>query len=199
MSHVYKNLRIPFSETEIWNTAAYIECIIGRYSYSYSSTSTRTCTHVIIKCLYSYSDSDMLQVLVFVLVNPVLTPALLNHYNDAIMGAIVSQITSLTIVFSTVYSEQIKENIKAPRHWPLCGEFTGISEFPAQRASNGENVSIWWRHHVIIYPSLPGQCRSARCPWKRPSRLTCPQWWVVATRWPTRGRWWRRRRHRRAR
>ena len=20
---------------------------------------------------------------------------------------------------------QIKENIKAPRHWPLCGEFTG--------------------------------------------------------------------------
>ena len=23
------------------------------------------------------------------------------------------------------YSGQIKENIKAPRHWPLCGEFTG--------------------------------------------------------------------------
>ena len=29
----------------------------------------------------------------------------------------------------------IKENIKAPRHWPLWGEFT---EFPAQRASNTE-------------------------------------------------------------
>ena len=42
---------------------------------------------------------------------------------------------------------QIKENIKAPRHWPLCGEFTGTGEFPAQRASNAENVSIWWRHH----------------------------------------------------
>ena len=27
------------------------------------------------------------------------------HYNDVIMGAIVSQITSLTIVFSTVYSD----------------------------------------------------------------------------------------------
>ena len=25
---------------------------------------------------------------------------------------------------------------------------TGLCEFPAQRASNGENVSIWWRHHV---------------------------------------------------
>ena len=42
------------------------------------------------------------------------------HYNDVIMGLIASQITSLTIV----YSVQIKENIKAPRHWPLCGEFT---------------------------------------------------------------------------
>ena len=36
----------------------------------------------------------------------------------------------------------IKENIKAPRQWPLCGEFTGTGEFPAQRASYAENVSI---------------------------------------------------------
>ena len=41
---------------------------------------------------------------------------------------------------------QIKENIKAPRRWPLCGEFTGTGEFSAQRASNAENGSIWWRH-----------------------------------------------------
>ena len=39
---------------------------------------------------------------------------------------------------------QIIENFKDPRHWPLCG--TG--EFPAQMASNAENVSIWWRHHA---------------------------------------------------
>ena len=50
---------------------------------------------------------------------------------------------------------QIKENIKAPRHWPLCGEFTGTGELPAQRASYAENVSIWWRHHV--------PCKI--CPW----------------------------------
>ena len=30
---------------------------------------------------------------------------LLYHYNDAVMGAIASQITSLTIVYSTVYSD----------------------------------------------------------------------------------------------
>ena len=30
----------------------------------------------------------------------------------------------------------------------LCaGNSPGIGEFPAQMASNAENVSIWWRHH----------------------------------------------------
>ena len=38
-------------------------------------------------------------------------------------------------------------NIQAPRHWPLCGEFTSDRWTPAQMASNAENVSIWWRHH----------------------------------------------------
>ena len=46
------------------------------------------------------------------------------------------------------------KNIKAPRHWPLCGEFTGPGEFPAQMASFAENVSIWWRHHVRITLTL---------------------------------------------
>ena len=32
----------------------------------------------------------------------------------------------------------------------LCeGNSPGTSEFPAQMASNVENVSIWWRHHDI--------------------------------------------------
>ena len=49
--------------------------------------------------------------------------SLLTHYNDVIMGAIASQITSLTIVYSTIYSDADQGNIKAPRHWPLCGEW----------------------------------------------------------------------------
>ena len=43
---------------------------------------------------------------------------------------------------------QIKENFKDPRHWPLCEE---SGEFPAQKASNSEKVSIWWRHHSVSY------------------------------------------------
>ena len=54
----------------------------------------------------------------------------LMHYNGVMMGAMASQITSLTIVYLTIIQAQIKENIKAPRHWPLCGEFTGDRWIP---------------------------------------------------------------------
>ena len=33
----------------------------------------------------------------------------------------------------------------------LCvGNSPGTGEFPAQRASNAENVFIWWRHHGVL-------------------------------------------------
>ena len=70
------------------------------------------------------------------------------HYYDVIMSAIASQITSLMIVCSAVYSAQIKEHIKAPRHWPLCAEFTGNRWIPFTNDQLCGNVSIWWRHHV---------------------------------------------------
>ena len=41
------------------------------------------------------------------------------------MSTITSQIISLTIVYSSVYSGADQKKCKAPRHWPLCGEFTG--------------------------------------------------------------------------
>ena len=59
------------------------------------------------------------------------------------MDTIASKITSSTIITQPFIQMQIKENIKVLRHLPLCGEFTGGGEFPAQMASNAENVSIW--------------------------------------------------------
>ena len=56
-----------------------------------------------------------------------------NHYSDVIMATMASQITSLTIVYSIGVGNS-----------PVAGEF------PAQRASNAENVSIWWRHHAKL-------------------------------------------------
>ena len=54
--------------------------------------------------------------------------------------------TNLSIVYSTVHSGAVKENIKAA---PLAfvGNSPVTGEFPAQSASNAKNVSIWWRHH----------------------------------------------------
>ena len=59
------------------------------------------------------------------------------------MGAIASQITSLTIAYSIVYSDADQR-----KHQSSAGISQGTGEFPAQRASYVENVSIWWRHHV---------------------------------------------------
>ena len=36
----------------------------------------------------------------------------------------------------------------------LCeGNSPVTGEFPAQRASNAENVTIWWRHHILRLPN----------------------------------------------
>ena len=61
------------------------------------------------------------------------------HYNDVIMCTIASQITSLTIVYSTVYSDADQRKYQSSASLAFVRE-TG--EFPAQLASNAENISI---------------------------------------------------------
>ena len=46
-------------------------------------------------------------------------------YSDVIMDAMTSEITGVSVVYSTVVQAQIKESSKAPRHWPLWGESLG--------------------------------------------------------------------------
>ena len=72
------------------------------------------------------------------------------HYSDVIMCSIASQITSLTIVYSSFYSGADQRKTSKLRVTGLCaGNSPETGEFPAQRASNAENVSIWWRHHAF--------------------------------------------------
>ena len=64
------------------------------------------------------------------------------------MGAMASQITSLPIVYSTVYSKRGSNKTSKLRVTGLyAGNAPVTGEFPAQMASNAENASIWWRHH----------------------------------------------------
>ena len=69
------------------------------------------------------------------------------------MGVMVSQITSISIVDSTIYSGTDKNKnhqstaslaFVSVIHQPVT------RKFPSQRVSNAENVSIWWCHHVQI-------------------------------------------------
>ena len=70
------------------------------------------------------------------------------HNSDVTMGAIAFQITSLTTVYSTVYSnaDQRKHQSSASLAF-----MRGIHRSPvAQMDNNAEIVSVWWRHHVYI-------------------------------------------------
>ena len=62
------------------------------------------------------------------------------HYNDVIMGAMASQITSLI-------QAQIKESIKAPCHWPFM---RGIHRSPVNSPHKGpvtrKMFLFWWCH-----------------------------------------------------
>ena len=67
------------------------------------------------------------------------------------MGTMASQITSLTIVYSAVYSGADQRKQTKLRVTGLCaGNSPGTGEFPAQMASNAENVSIWWCHYEKV-------------------------------------------------
>ena len=66
------------------------------------------------------------------------------------MGAIASQITSLTIVYPTVYSDADERKHQSSASLAICAGTSPVTgEFTAQKASNAENVSIWWRHHEM--------------------------------------------------
>ena len=68
------------------------------------------------------------------------------------MGAMASQITSLTIVYSTVYSDPDESKhessaslafVRRIHRSPVNSPY----KWPVTRM----NVSIWWRHHVCLY------------------------------------------------
>ena len=68
------------------------------------------------------------------------------HYSDVTMGAMASQIISVSIVCLTVCSSAHQ------RKHQSSVSLAFVRGFPSQRASNAENVSICWRHHGMAKP-----------------------------------------------
>ena len=86
---------------------------------------------------------------VFCIRNDRLTNILLGyHYSDVMWTRWRLKSPASRLFVQPFVQAQIKENIKAPRHW-LCEENPPVTiGFPSQRDSNAENISIWWRHHI---------------------------------------------------
>ena len=72
----------------------------------------------------------------------------IKHYDDVIMCAVSSQITSVSMVCSTFGSgvNQRKHQSSASLVYVL-GSRRWLVNSPHKNVSNAENVSIWWRHH----------------------------------------------------
>ena len=73
-----------------------------------------------------------------------------HHQSDVIMGTIASQITSLTIVYSIVYSDADQSKHQSSASLAFV---RGIHRGPVNspHKCNAENVSIWWRHHDWVH------------------------------------------------
>ena len=80
------------------------------------------------------------------------------HYIDVIMTTVAYQITSFTVVYSTIYWDADQRKHQSSASLAFVWGIHRSGEFLAQRASYAENVSIWWRHHVhhSIRLSRPG-------------------------------------------
>ena len=76
---------------------------------------------------------------------------MLPHYSD-IMRVMASQITGITIVYSTICSgaDQRKHQSSTSLAFVRRIHWQQLNSPHAQRASNAENIFIWWRHHVRL-------------------------------------------------
>ena len=88
------------------------------------------------------------------------------HYNDVIMGAIASQITSLTIVYSTVYSDPDQRKyqssaslayVRGFHRWPVNSPHKWLvtrKMFPFD-----DVIMYTWMHHdMVTRPALQARC-----------------------------------------
>ena len=69
------------------------------------------------------------------------------HYIDVTMTTMASKITSLTVVYSIVYSDADQRKHQSSASLAFVWGIHRDRWIPRTKASYAENVSIWWRHH----------------------------------------------------
>ena len=94
----------------------------------------------------------------------------------------VSNHQRLDCLLNRLFRRRSKKTSKL-RVTGLCaGNSPGTDEFPEQMASNAENVSIWWRHHVLsLYLGIlaPRQMLfTDHAPVRNESKLVIQRFWI---------------------
>ena len=122
------------------------------------------------------------------------THTLNTHYNDVIMSAIASQISGVSIVYSTVGTDRpISKKTSMFRAIGMCaGNSPVIGEFPAQNASNADKDSIWWHQSCNSLSETPVcYSRIFRCHWPLGPRIPPSLGWkqvsvcyIIKHTWP---------------
>ena len=72
------------------------------------------------------------------------------HYNDVIMTTMASQITSLMVVYSTVYSDADQRKHQSSASLAFVWGIHRDRWIPRTKGQLRGNVSIWWRHHAFM-------------------------------------------------
>ena len=68
------------------------------------------------------------------------------------MSTMASQITGLTIcLHNCLFGRRSKKTSKLRVSGLCAGNSPVTGEFPAQKASNAEYVSMWWRHCDLLF------------------------------------------------
>ena len=71
----------------------------------------------------------------------------MKHYSDHNVRDGVSNDQPHDCLLNRLFKRRSKKTSKLRATGLCAGNSPVTGEFPAQRASNVENVSIWWRHH----------------------------------------------------
>ena len=150
----------------VWSSSGVCDCASGcgdSSSILWYSTQTRQLwqssvptawTSIYLKCIIAFPatlhEPSTPALCIWEVIGQQKVSAFMNHYNDVIMSAMASQITSLTIVYSTVHSGADKKNpSKLSVTGLLWGEFTGDLRIPRTKGQwRGKCLhfmtSSWW-------------------------------------------------------
>ena len=111
---------------------------------------------------YWYSN-EILKNMYNLLINPMLADGLLwvlTHYNDVIMSSMASQITSLTIVYSTVYSDADQRKHQSSASLAFV---QGIHQSPVNSPHKGPVTRKMFPFDDVIMHSMELVPQSLRC------------------------------------